>query len=76
MGVDADALQAVRRASVFRDLDAAHAQVVAALLRPFSAAEGETLFRAGAPVERLLLVRTGSAEVGDPVLAVAGPGET
>jgi selenocysteine lyase/cysteine desulfurase len=76
MGDKADRLEAVRAVAVFAALDEAQVEDVASLLRPFSAAEGETLFRAGAPVERLYLLRSGRAEVGEPVFVEAGPGET
>jgi CRP-like cAMP-binding protein len=77
VGPDASArLDAVRAAPVFDNLGAADVETIAALLRPFSAVEGETLFRSGAPVERLLLLRRGRVGVGDPVLAIAGPGDT
>ena len=36
----------------------------------------DVLFRAGAPVERLLLLRSGRVRVSDPVLTSAGPGDT
>jgi selenocysteine lyase/cysteine desulfurase/CRP-like cAMP-binding protein len=77
VGTDASArLDAVRAAPVFDNLGAADVETIAALLRPFSAVEGETLFRSGAPVERLLLRRRGRVGVGEPVLAIAGPGDT
>jgi hypothetical protein len=76
MRQEAGQLAAVRASGLFSDLDEAQAQVVATLLRPFSAAEHETLFRAGAPVERLLLLRSGKAGISDPVLTSAGPGDT
>jgi selenocysteine lyase/cysteine desulfurase/CRP-like cAMP-binding protein len=76
MAIDTDRLEAVRSAPVFGELGAAEAESIAELLRPFSAAEGETLFRAGAPVERLLLLRSGSAGIGKPVHEVTGPGDT
>jgi selenocysteine lyase/cysteine desulfurase/CRP-like cAMP-binding protein len=76
MQPDAAALEAVRAQPLFRDLDEEQARAVAGLLRPFAAGPGETLFRAGAPVERLLLLREGTVELGEPVLAAAGPGET
>jgi selenocysteine lyase/cysteine desulfurase/CRP-like cAMP-binding protein len=69
-------IDAVRAAPVFDNLGPAEAETIASLLRPFSAVEGETLFRGGAPVERLLLLRRGRVGVGDPVLALAGPGDT
>ena len=74
MGSDAARLEAVRAASVFAELEPAQAERVASLLRPFSAALGETLFQAGAPVERLFLPRTGRVEVGEPVFALCDPG--
>jgi selenocysteine lyase/cysteine desulfurase/CRP-like cAMP-binding protein len=75
MNRDAEALAALGANRLFCTLDEAQTQVVAASLRPFSAVEGETLFRAGAPVERLLLLRSGTASLGAPVLATAGPGD-
>ena len=75
MNGDAGPRAAVRGSDLFRDLDETQAQAVAALLRPFSAGEHETLFQAGAPVERLLLLRSGRAGVGEPVLTTAGPGD-
>jgi selenocysteine lyase/cysteine desulfurase len=76
VGTDASGRRdAVRAAPVFDNLGTAGVGTIAALLRPFSAVEGETLFRSGAPVERLLLVRRGRVGVGDPVLAIAGPGD-
>jgi selenocysteine lyase/cysteine desulfurase/CRP-like cAMP-binding protein len=74
MPVDADRLAAVRAASAFAELDPAAAQRVAELLHPFAAAEGEALFHAGAPVERIFLVERGQVEVGEPVYATFGPG--
>jgi selenocysteine lyase/cysteine desulfurase/CRP-like cAMP-binding protein len=76
MSSDAETVAAVRAASLFADLDEGEAHALAALLRPFSAGEDETIFRAGAPVERLLLLRSGSARIGEPVLVTAGPGAT
>jgi selenocysteine lyase/cysteine desulfurase/CRP-like cAMP-binding protein len=76
MNSDAETVAAVGAASLFADLDEAEARDLAALLHPFSAGEGETLFHTGAPVERLLLLRTGSARIGEPVLVTAGPGAT
>jgi selenocysteine lyase/cysteine desulfurase/CRP-like cAMP-binding protein len=72
----AQSLAAVRATSLFADLDDAQAHDLAALLRPFSADADETLFQAGAPVDRLLLLRSGSAGIGEPVLMSAGPGAT
>jgi selenocysteine lyase/cysteine desulfurase/CRP-like cAMP-binding protein len=76
MGAHPGTVEALREARVFAGLDDAQADAVAALLRPFSAAEGETLFRAGAPVERVLLLRSGVVALGEPVLKSSGPGET
>ena len=77
MGTEAsDRLDAVCAAPVFDNLGAADVETIAALLRPFSSVEGEILFGSGAPVERVLLVRRGRLGVGDPVLAIAGPGDT
>jgi CRP-like cAMP-binding protein len=73
---EAGQLAAVRDSTIFCDLDEAQADVVSGLLRPFSAAGGETLFQVGAPVERLLLLRSGTVEIGEPVLKQAGPGDT
>src|SRR5204862_6816669 len=68
-------LEAVRASTLFCDLDEAQARAVAQMFRAFSAREHETLFRAGAPVERLLLLRSGTVPVGDPVSTTAGPGD-
>jgi selenocysteine lyase/cysteine desulfurase/CRP-like cAMP-binding protein len=76
MKPDAGALAALSASRLFCDLDEPHLNAVAALLQPYEAAEGEILFRAGAPVERLLLLASGTAELGTPVLSTAGPGDT
>jgi selenocysteine lyase/cysteine desulfurase/CRP-like cAMP-binding protein len=76
MEAAAGALAAVRASRLLGDLDEEQARVLATLLRPFAAAGMETLFTAGAPVERLLLVETGSVGVGEPVATVVRPGET
>jgi selenocysteine lyase/cysteine desulfurase/CRP-like cAMP-binding protein len=73
---EAGQLAAVGDSTLFRDLDEAQAEVVSGLLRPFSAVADEMLFQAGAPVERLLLLRSGTVEIGEPVLKQAGPGDT
>jgi selenocysteine lyase/cysteine desulfurase/CRP-like cAMP-binding protein len=75
MEVDAERFAAVRDAAVFAGLDDAETEAIAALLRPFSAAVGETLFRAGAPVERLLLLRAGSVRLDDLAGGTARPGD-
>jgi selenocysteine lyase/cysteine desulfurase/CRP-like cAMP-binding protein len=69
MVVHMDRLEAVRTAPVFRSLAAPETAAIAAMLRPFSAAAGETLACAGAPVDRLLLLR--SETIGE--LALNGP---
>ena len=76
MEAAAGALAAARASRLFGDLDEEQARALASLLRPFSAAGMETLFRAGAPVERLLVLGSGSAGVGEPVAAVVRAGET
>ncbi len=76
MEAAAGTLAAARASRLFGDLDEEQARALADLLRPFSAAGMETLFRAGAPVERLLLLGSGSAGVGEPVAAVVRAGET
>jgi selenocysteine lyase/cysteine desulfurase/CRP-like cAMP-binding protein len=76
MNKDPAALAAVGANRLFSDLDESQKQVVAAGLRPFSAVADETLFRAGAPVERLLLLCSGTAHVADSVLETVGPGDT
>jgi|tagenome__1003787_1003787.scaffolds.fasta_scaffold20972382_1 selenocysteine lyase/cysteine desulfurase/CRP-like cAMP-binding protein len=75
MGGDPAALAAVGATRLFSDLDESQAQMVAARLRPFSAVENATLFRAGAPVEHLLVLCAGTVGIGDPVLGTAGPGD-
>jgi selenocysteine lyase/cysteine desulfurase/CRP-like cAMP-binding protein len=71
-----DRLEAVRAAPVFDNLGTAEAEMITSLLRPFSAADGETLVRGGAPIERLFLLSRGRVGVGNPVLAMVGPGDT
>jgi selenocysteine lyase/cysteine desulfurase/CRP-like cAMP-binding protein len=73
---EAGQLAAVRESTLFCDLDEAQADVVSGLLRPFSAAADERLFQAGAPVERLLMLRSGTVAIGEPVLKQARPGDT
>jgi selenocysteine lyase/cysteine desulfurase/CRP-like cAMP-binding protein len=72
---DGEVLAAVGSSRLFGRLEEQHAKALAAMLRPFSAARHETLFRAGAPVERLLLLRFGTVGVGDPVVKIAHPGD-
>src|SRR5262245_58047309 len=76
MGRDVEVLAAVGSSRLFGGLEERHAQAVAAMLRPFSADEHETLFRSGAPVERLYLLRSGTVGVGDPVVTIVRPGDT
>ena len=76
MEAAAGALAAAHASRLFGDLDEEQARALASLLRPFSAAGMETLFRVGAPVERLLVLGSGSAGVGEPVAAVVRAGET
>ena len=66
---------AVRASRLFSGLDETQAEVVATLLRPFSAVEGETLFKAGAPVEQPLAAHVGEGRLSEPVLTSAGPGD-
>ncbi|HSL64092.1 MAG TPA: aminotransferase class V-fold PLP-dependent enzyme, partial [Gaiellaceae bacterium] len=75
MRADAERLEAIRAAAVFADLAPTQAEAVAALLHPLSCGAGETLFREGAPVERILLLRSGLVDVGRPVGATAGAGD-
>jgi selenocysteine lyase/cysteine desulfurase/CRP-like cAMP-binding protein len=73
---EAETLAAVRSSRLFRGLDHHEVDAVASLFRPFSAAEGEVLFQAGAPIERLWLLRSGMVGTGEPVLSDAGPGDS
>jgi selenocysteine lyase/cysteine desulfurase len=71
-----DASAAVASSLLFGRLDEPAAQAVAAMLQPFAAASGETLFERGAPIESVLLLRSGSVHLEEPVLTDLGPGET
>jgi selenocysteine lyase/cysteine desulfurase len=73
---DAETLAALRSSRLFRGLDPDQVNALVPLCRPFSAAEGEILFQAGAPIERLWLLRSGMVCVGEPVLSDAGPGDS
>ena len=75
MNADAAQLAAVRASRLLSGVDETQAEVVAALLRPFAAAEGEILFKVDAPVERVLLLRSGTVGLSEPVLTSAGPGD-
>ena len=72
---DLEALAAISGCRLFCDLDEPQVEVMARHVRPFSAAIGETIFRFGAPAERMFLVGSGTVGIGEPVLAVAGPGD-
>jgi selenocysteine lyase/cysteine desulfurase/CRP-like cAMP-binding protein len=72
---DTGAPAAVRASRFFDGLSAGDADRLGALLRPFAAAEGEPIFKANAPVERLLLLGSGRIAVGEPVSRTAGPGD-
>jgi selenocysteine lyase/cysteine desulfurase/CRP-like cAMP-binding protein len=71
-----DPSAAVASSLLFGRLDAPAAQAVASLLHPFAAHHGETLFERGAPVDHVLLLRSGRVWLEAPLLAELGPGDT